>query len=365
MKRLKKRVRSDTHISEARRPRPRTWDRNVYLALLVLFFAGLGNYVAGDRLFLRADGLVMLDRTVIGATALVQVTEVGVRPGQRVEEGQMLVKAESLETLGRLAELSMREAEVAERRARLRSELAMARELQPRAAERVQTLLDRHARLAALETSRLVTLQRREVVADTHYDADVRSAVLTAQIDGLAAEIAALDATHEQAKDAVRNLKTRYRDGVHTAGRAGTIGDRVPAAGEVLNPGEPLLTLYWGEPYVLAYLPQNYLFDLTAGEAVTVNTGKLSRSGRIEAILPMSTAIPSEFRNAFRLRETRQLARISLDPGPELPTMAAVRITQGWTVMQAADEIARRLASMATATADKASALWADVRAGA
>ena len=29
MKRPKKRVRSDLHVSEARRPRPRSWDRNV------------------------------------------------------------------------------------------------------------------------------------------------------------------------------------------------------------------------------------------------------------------------------------------------------------------------------------------------
>ncbi|PZX16933.1 multidrug resistance efflux pump [Palleronia aestuarii] len=330
MKRLKKRIRSDTHVSEARRPRPRTWDRNVYLALLVLFFAALGNYVAGDRLFLRADGLVLQDRTVIGATALVQVTKVAVRPGQVVEEGDMLLRAESLETLGRLADLSMREAELAEREARLQSELTVARELEPRAEQRLTELTEREETLERLETSRLVTSARRETLSDTRYDADIRSATLSAQIEGLSGEITALTDRRQQAREAIQELKTRYRNGLHTAATSGTIGDTVPAPGEVLNPGEPILTLYWGEPYVLAYLPQHYLFDVAAGEDVIVTSGNLTRNGRIDAILPMSTAIPDEFRNAFRLRETRQLARISLAPGPNLPTMASVRITREW-----------------------------------
>lgn len=327
MRRLKKRTRSDTHVSEARRARPRSWDRNVYLALLVLFFGALANYVAGDRLFLRADGLVMRDRTVIGATALVRVSEVSVQVGQRVNAGQRLVVAESLDILGRLAELSMREAEMDERGAQLHSELQMVRDLRPLAERRLKELRQRRDTLSDLEASHLVTAQTREDIQEMYHAADMRAASLAAQVDGLTEEIVAIERTRTRARAAVQDLRTRYRDGVHLSTSDGTVGDRVPAPGEVYEPGEPMLTLYRGEPYVLAYLPQGYLFDISVGETVLVSTGKLSRTGRIEEILPMSTPIPNEFRNAFRLRETRQLARIRLEAGPELPTMATVRIT--------------------------------------
>ncbi|WOI58256.1 hypothetical protein [Palleronia sp. LCG004] len=343
MKRLKKRTRSDTHVSEARRPRPRSWDRNVYLALLVVFFGALGNYVFGDRLFLRADGLVLQNRTVIGATALVQITEVAVRPGQEVEDGQILLKAESLETLSRLADLSMRDAELAEREARLQSQLTVARELEPRAERRLSELRERSRTLEDLETSQLVTAGRRETLSDTLHDADIRAATLTAQIEGLSDEITALASRRRQARDAMQDLRTRYQDGIHMAATAGTVGDVVPAPGEVMNPGDPILTLYWGEPYVLAYLPSSYLFDLSVGEQVTATVGNLTRHGRIDAILPMSSAIPDEFRNAFRLRETRQLARITLAPGPDLPTRASVRITRDWRLSDVLSRLAAQL----------------------
>lgn len=362
MKRLKKRIRSDTHVSDARRPRPRGWDRYIYLLLLVLFFGALLNYVAGDRLFLRADGLVLQDRTVIGATDLVQVTEVAVRPGEEVEDGQMLLRAESLETLGRLADLSMRAAELAERRARLRSELAVARELQPRAERRLDELVEREETLDDLQDSRLVTADRREEVAELRHDAEVRLATLDARIEGLTEEITALDGGRAEARGAIRNLKTRYRDGLHLAGTAGTVGDEVPAPGEVLNPGEPILTLYWGEPYILAYLPQHYVFDIGAVEAVEITSGNVTRQGRIDAILPMSTAIPDEFRNAFRLRETRQLARVSLEPGPPLPTMASVRITRDWRLGETFHKIAGRTGRALAAMRGAVGTYWASAQ---
>ena len=330
MKRIKTRPRSDSRPADPPRRRRRNWDRAAYLALLAVFFAALGNYVAGDRLFLRADGLVLRDRTVIGATALVQVTEVAVRPGQVVEKGDLLLQAESLDILGRLAELSMREAELVERASRLRSQLALARELLPEARERLAELTERQAALRSLSESRLLPAQRLEAQADSVHDATVQVETLASRVEGLATELDALGESRRQATAAVFDLETRYRDGVHHAARGGIVGDGVPAPGEVLTPGDPLLTLYWGEPYVLAYLPRRYLFDVAAGERVTVDSGTRTRTGIIRSILPMSAEVPSEFRNAFRQGESRQLARIALEPGPELPAMAPVRITRPW-----------------------------------
>lgn len=331
MKKLKARTRADTQQVEPRRSPRRNWDRFVYLGLLAMFFVAIGNYVAGDILFLRADGLVMRDRSEIGASSLVRISEVSVRPGQVVAKGDTLLRAESISTLGRLADLSIRQAELVERGVRLKSELALAQALLPRAQRRATDLRKRQVKVATLNSQHLVTSRRMQELEDQRHAADVEAATLKAQVEGLGEEIAALDISRQNATNAVRILKTRYQDGAHIAATAGVIGERVPAPGEVLNPGELILTLYWGEPFVLAFLPKRYLFGISVGERVVVSTGQQERSGVITAILPMSQSIPDEFRNAFKAKETRQLARIALDAGPELPALASVQISREWS----------------------------------
>ncbi len=365
MKRLKKRSRVDAAAVEMPRRRQRgNWDRTIYLGILAAFIAGLANYVAGDRLFLRADGLVLQDRSVIGATSLVRVTQVAVRPGQSVREGDLLVRAESLDTVARLAELSMREAELVERGARLRSELALARALHPRAKDRLAELNDRAAMLEALDTSRLVTAARKDESADALHRADMEAATLQARSEGLAAELTALDASRAQAARAVRQLETRYRDGIHRSAADGVVGDKVPAPGEVLNPGDPVVTVYWGLPYVLAYLPPQYVFGISVGDAVTVRAGRRALPGHIQSILPMSAAVPDEFRNAFQVRETRQLARIAIDQSATLPATSTVRITQPWNVTpirEAAESLRDGMSGLLTAIGHAAGELWAGI----
>ncbi|WP_237059766.1 HlyD family secretion protein [Loktanella sp. M215] len=330
MRKLKTRTRADTLNVEPRfRPR-RNWDRLIYLSILAVFFAGFGDYVAGDIIFLRADGLVVRDHSEIGADSLVRVTEVAVRPGEKVEAGDMLLRAESIDILGRLAELTMREAELVERGAQLKSDLALSTDLLPRAQVRLQGVTARQAEMDRLKKGRLISAERVADFEANRYAVEVEAATLSSRINGLKEEIAALDVSRNQAAEAVQTLKTRYSGGVHQATIAGVVGDNVPAPGEVLNPGETILTLYWGDAYVLAYLPKRYIFDIAVGDAVSVKSGHQVRAGHISAILPMSTAIPDEFRNAFKLNETRQLARIVLQAGPELPAMASVRITREW-----------------------------------
>ena len=276
----------------------------------MVFFGAIANCVAGDRLFLRADGLVLLDRAVISATARIEVTEVAVRPGQAVARGAALMRAESLETLGRLAELAVREAEMDERGARLRSELQMARALHPRVARRLDDLRTRGAALAELDSARLVSVTRREDLADTLHAAEVDAARLAAEIEGLSAEIAALDQTRGRARDAIRDLRARYREGLHSAG---IVGDRVPAPGEVFNPGDPILTLDRGDPYGFAYLPRGYLFEPAAGTPVAVSTGTASRPGRVQAVRrvgELRRALPHAARHvADRARRPRHRRR--------------------------------------------------------
>lgn len=331
MKKLKTRLRADTLPSEPRRASvKRRWDSTIYIVILLALFLAVGNHLLGDRVFMRADGLVMQERSMVAAATTVQATEIKVQPGESVQRGQLLLRAESIDTVARLAELTLREAEMAERSARLRADLVVARRLAPKAEERVAELSQRRSEMDQLDRSRLITTQNLDALREDFHQADSRAVSLAAQVEGLSAEIVALDHSRAEVRAAIQELERRYNGGLHHAAQDGIIGPSVPVQGEVLAAGAPLLTVYSGQPYVLAYLPRAYLFSIRNGMEVSVASGQWVRKGRISEILPISTPLPDEFRNTFRQRESRQLARITLDDGPALPILSTVEIRRDW-----------------------------------
>ena len=322
---FKSRPRTDSHQTEIRVQR-RSWDRAIYLVLLAGFALLLANYLVGDRLLLRADGLVLRDRTVIAATSTVKVADVAIKPGQRVEKDEMLLRAESTAMLDRLADLAMRGADLDERRAALISQSELTKELLPIADARLAQLVSDEGRLSGEGMAGLVTASRQEDAADRLHLARTEVSRLGALSRGLAQEIEAVSRARGHATEAVRRLSAHYADGVQRAPHDGVIDGEVPSEGEVFSPGEPIATLLSGHQYILAYLPNGYLFDLAPGQAVRVAAGKTRVTGRIDEILPVSASIPDEFHNSFRARERRQLARISLPDGNVFPTHSTVRI---------------------------------------
>ena len=287
---------------------------------------GLLNYTIGDLVFLRADGLVLQTRSVVEATSLVQVRRVDVSPGQRVEVGDDLLHAESYEILDRLSKLSILEAELAEREATLHTRLDLAESLLPLIKARVLEIQRTNQSLDGARVSGLVTATRRESVSDSLYATNVNLVTLTSQVKGFGTELTAVIEARSQASQAHGDLAKHYASGAYLAGTNGVIGDTVPAVGEVFNPGEPILTVLSGKPYVLAFLPSRYLFPVQPGDRLLMSSGNTRALGTVESILPVSKSVPDVFRNAFRLDETRQLARISIDAGKGFPTFSSVRV---------------------------------------
>ena len=334
MRRLKKRPRSDSLINQARAQRYR-WDRLIYLGLLLIFFLSLGNYFVGDRVFLRADGLVLRDRTEISATSLVRVSDIRIRPGQIVEAGDMLFRAEAPEILDRLADFSMRVAELDERAAGLRGRSHLSTELLPLARERAARLKEDQARLGSAlvaglappnRRQSLLTTTRRQDLQGQAYEAEAEFRRLSAVSDALDLEIAAVGTARAQAQRAVDRLSSYYAEGNLFSPTSGIISGTVPSTGEVFTPGEPMTSILWGPQYILTYLPDGYIFPLKLGQRVRVRSGAITEAGYIEQILPVSDSLPDEFQNTFRSRERRQLARISLPAASSIPTHATVRI---------------------------------------
>jgi len=90
--------------------------------------------------------------------------------------------------------------------------------------------------------------------------------------------------------------------------------------GEVLSGGnDRIASIYTGPSFVLAYIPESYLFDVEEGQKVSVKTRGQTIVGDVEKVLPVTEALPPEFQLPNRARGRGQLVRIALLDKAEFP----------------------------------------------
>jgi hypothetical protein len=84
-------------------------------------------------------------------------------------------------------------------------------------------------------------------------------------------------------------------------------------AGEVLNGGKDrIANIYTGPSFVLAYIPESYLFDVEEGQKVAVKARGQTVAGYIEKVLPLTEALPPEFQLPNKTRGRGQLVQVAL-----------------------------------------------------
>ena len=332
MQRLKKRTRIDVLANE-QRTSPVRWGRRVYLAILFgLGLIGL-NYAVGDAIILRADGLVVTDRSVAGAVYGARVAKVLVRQGQRVSAGDVVVELESVDMLRDIAQVSSQNADLALREMQVRTRAGTLEALLP--------LGERHARESAkvisdldrMSAAGLVSSQRKEQALESEYDTASRLAGLKAEASMLKNELPIVTQARSQAGDRLRQLVSFYDEGRVRAPRDGTAGTKIPVLGQVVKFGDELLEIYADDKSVLAYLPDIYLFGLKPGDRVSLSGGSAHAEGVVESMLTVADALPPEFQSTFRPRDRSLLARIRLDAGHSLAVSQKVQVrgcALGW-----------------------------------
>ncbi len=328
MRSLKKRLRPD-NIANERRVARGSMGRIVYIILLCLFSLAVLNYLFGDFLLLNADGIVLRDQNAISTTFIARVDSVNVKEGQQVKKGDRLMRLESTEILERLAELSLKRADLATKNTDLKIRGETAEHLLPLAERRADETTTLTQRFDSMANRGVVTPLRHEEALRANYDASRDRVSLSAQSDVLKTELAALEAATSDADKAVENLKAHYDDGMVYALVSGAVGATVPAVGNVYRPGDPILSIYSGSPYVLLYLPRRYLFPISVGMPVTVTDGKRTSTGVVDEILPVTDALPREFQNTFQPQDRNQLAKIRFTSPALFPLHQKVTISRG------------------------------------
>lgn len=295
---LRKRPRADVLVNQQRKATHST-GRLVYLLMLAAFGLTLANFLLGDFLFLRANGLVVKDRITIAVTFIARVEEVYVREGQTVAAGDVLLRLQSSEMLERLGELSARLAEIETKSADFKIRVETAVKLLPLAQTRENETAKVMGKFDALSNAALVTAARYDEALRARFEA--RRILVLLQADGITLrdELATLQAARAAAAAAFHDLQRHYANGVVRAPAAGIAGASAPSPGDVYRPGEKLLYVHTGETYALTYLPRRYLFSLNAGQRVAVERAasalraKLRKSCRSRMSCPRNSRTSS------------------------------------------------------------------------
>jgi multidrug resistance efflux pump len=328
LKLVKSRPANPDAASRVRPKGPATIGRAIYLTLLGSLGLGLANYFIGGFLFFHADGLVIRDHVAIATTYLARITDVAVKEGEQVKAGDVLFRVESTEMLERLADLSQRRAELKSRLFDFQTRQTTAESLMPLADTHQEEATEVLHKLHRVAKSGLVTTARYEEAMRANYEASEIRVRLDADYRAINAHMNEFDAALQAATTTQEDLEAHYAHGVIRAPADGPIGAIVPSVGQVIRPGDTALTLYSGDVYVLAYLPQHYLFSVRPGIKVRVSSGRQDAKGVIAEILPISDALPIEFQNNFQPQDRNQLAKIRLDGVSSFPIGEKVRLSR-------------------------------------
>ena len=327
MRPLRKLLRPDKMPNERRVARGAI-GRIVYLILVAVFGVAVLNYFLGDLVLLRADGLVLRDENVVATTYVARVDTVFIQQGQPIQKGSPLFKLQSLEILERLADLSIKRAELVAKTTDLKVRSETAEQLLPLAQRHELKSARVIKQFDGITMSELITSVRWEQALRANYDALRDRVRLSGESHVLSEETKALQLALADADTALTDLKTHYADGQVLAPVSGSIGVAVPYVGNVYRPGDPILSIYSGDPYVLIYLPRRYLFPIYVGMQMQITNGQHTENGVVSKILSVTATLPKEFQNTFQPSDRNQLAKVKLAGGSQFPLNQKVNVSR-------------------------------------
>jgi multidrug resistance efflux pump len=286
--------------------------RTVYLTLLGAFLFSLGYYLVGGMFVLSLDGTVVKDLQAVDASYPGKITQVFVKEGDPVEPGTPLMRIESFDMVKEIADLALRDGELSVRQGQLQGKLSSIDAIMPLAERAERETGYTLARFDKVSGKGVVSALSKDDAVKGSLQAAERVANLLSERMSTTSELTLLEQSRSRSADSLATLNAIYDDGNVRAAAAGTIGAKVPVPGQVVRFGDQLMQINGGRTYILAYLPDSYLFSIREGMAVNVRSGGETAQGRIDKILGVAAALPDEFQNMFRPRDRSRLVRVSL-----------------------------------------------------
>jgi multidrug resistance efflux pump len=332
IKQLTTRNRVDKFKNDVRAPSAGSkvrWSRYVYLACLLSFFAFIANILFGSYVWLRADGLISADRSVVRAAYEAQVVRIDVAPGQRVLAGQSIGQVFSPRLAEQMAVVSARLAELQSRSSELRVRLQTAQALVAVARDRKVKADEVLQRVERLRREGMALISHHSVALNDHYTATQEKTRNEVELRVMRQQLDMVRVSQQEAGAALAELKRHHNHGSLVAPTDGMVGPQVAKVGDIVSSSEHAAEVLAPPAYVLAYLETGTLYKVRPGNRVKVVSGFNEGRGTVTEVLPMTVRLPGEFQKAFSAAGQGQVAKITLDPGQEekFPMFGKVRVT--------------------------------------
>ena len=333
MRRLRQRHPSDRLVNEVRTQRVR-WTKWVYLVIVAGFFLWLGNLLVGPFLYLKASGIVLADKTTLSTEFLATVTRLYVSDYSEVSRSQRVAGVASHQFAAAMSQLTAKVAELRLRVGELETRRATIAALIPIAVERAAIAEDVRQQLDILQDRKILPIDKRVPTFEAFFRSRQELQSLQAESRAIDERISELRAVVSRSEAALAELEKSFSGGGIFSPADGIVSQLYVAEGTVIRPGEPLMDIYSGEPYVLAYLPISAIFDVLPGDAVAVRHGLAAVRGYIARIEPVAAALPREFQKIFKPVERGQVMRIlfadGIVPPPLFSTVDVLSANGPW-----------------------------------
>lgn len=311
--RLRRRPRFDTLQNEIRK-RGRSWGRWVYLALVLGLLFWVVDSFFGSYIYLRAEGLVLRERIVIATQYPAAVVELRVRQGSNVKQGELLAQLRSQSVEESLAKLQAQLATVVTRATELSIRDKVSEALYPLAQHRYAIAKNARINSESLVSHGLLAANRRsELVKDEVAGAESQ-AQLAAERDVIVREAADVKAAITSTRSAIGRLSELYGDGVVNSPVSGIVGSLEASDGSVVREAEPLMEIFTGPPFVLAYVPEGALYDVRKGDRIRLAVGLAHYYGYISQTYDLAGQLPKEFQQSFQPVNRARLIRVEFNP---------------------------------------------------
>ena len=318
--RLRRRPRFDTLQNEIRK-RGRSWGRWVYLLLLCGFLFWVFDLFFGNLVYFRAEGLVMRDRVVLATQFPAAVKELAVQEGSEVTANQVVAQVRSQSVEESFAKLSAETVDGLTRAAQLKVRDRVNAAISGMAERRHREAQAARIATESLRDQQLVTVGRRAELVKNELESAQSQSEIEAEHRALQETLPELERAVAASKQAVERLRETYADGAVEAPADGVVGYLHVSKGSVVRPGDPLMEIFTGAPYVLAYVPEGGLYELQPGDGIRIRVGFKTYQGHVSRLYPIAGQLPKEFQNTFQPVARARIVRIEFDATAEYPAL--------------------------------------------
>lgn len=180
MKKLRNTIRID-NLGKQQRAASAKWGRRVYLTMIAGFVTSLLYYLFGSIFVLSADGIILTSMRAVDASYTGKIVDVYVQEGDLVEEGMPLLKLESFEMVKEIAELALRDGELAVRESQLRGQLDVVEAIAPLAARNARESTKTVSSFDKVSDRGVISVLSRDSALQSSFAAAQKVAELTAQ----------------------------------------------------------------------------------------------------------------------------------------------------------------------------------------